>query len=73
MTAVVASYLRPVNTGYNTYRGSTPQIHCVVFTNWPSNSRGVLTTTFFANPAIYLTNFEDRKIEAMLTRTRDVF
>lgn len=25
-----------------------------------------MTTTFFANPAMYLTNFEDRNIEAIL-------
>lgn len=48
-----------------TYLGTAPQKHCVVFTKLPSNSRGVFTTILRANPAMYLTNFDDRKIEAM--------
>lgn len=51
------------------YRGKAPQKHCVVFTKFPSNSLGVLTTTFRANPAIYLTNFELLKIDAMPTKS----
>ena len=43
-----------------------PHRHCVVLTRLPSNSRGVFKTTFRAKPAIYRTNFEERRIEAML-------
>lgn len=41
------------------------QKHCDVLTKFPSNSRGVLTTICRANPAIYRTNFEDLKIDAI--------
>lgn len=37
-----------------------------MFTRLPSNSLGVFTTTLRAKPAIYLTNLEDLRIEAIL-------
>lgn len=47
--------------------GIAPHKHCcdVLLTKFPSNSRGVLSTTFLVKPTIYLTNFEDLRIEAI--------
>lgn len=59
---------RRVNILTSNYRGKAPHKHCEVFTKFTSNSLGVLTTTFLANPAIYLTNFELLKIDAMPSR-----
>lgn len=58
----------PGKLGYDTNRGTAPHKHCEVFTNFPSKSLGQFTT-FLANPATYLTNFEDLKIEAIFDIT----
>lgn len=54
--------------------GIAPQKHWdVLLTKLPSNSRGVFRTTFLVKPTMYLTNFEDLRIEAMIFLRRSLF